>query len=118
MAHTYEPPTTERLFNVSGARIPAGSQCPSDNARIPAAYIHPSEYSWRPAAAYGLLGDVQTPAARYNLQEFVAPPTSYHNLTAWNRPRYKNLHFNGRSSWEAFLHKFVRLSRNQRWTET
>lgn len=118
MAHTYEPPTTERHFNVSHAQIPAASQCPSDYARIPAAYIHPPEYSWRPAAAYGLPRDVQTPAARYNLQEFVAPPTSYHNPTAWSRPRYKDLHFDGRSSWKAFLLKFVRLSRSQRWTET
>uniref|UniRef100_K1PRR6 Retrotransposon gag domain-containing protein n=1 Tax=Magallana gigas TaxID=29159 RepID=K1PRR6_MAGGI len=118
MAHIYEPPTTERPFNVSHARIPAASQCPSDYARIPAAYIHPPEYSWRPAAAYGLPGDVQTPAARYNLQEFVAPPTSYHNPTTWSRPNYKDLHFDGRTSWKPFLHKFVRLSRSQRWAET
>lgn len=118
MAHTYEPSTTERPFNVSQARIPTASQCPSDYARIPAAYTHPPEYSWRPAAAYGLPGDVQTPAARYNLQEFVGPPTSYHNPTTWSRPRYKDLHFDGRSSWKPFLHKFVRLSRSQRWTET
>lgn len=105
MAHTCEPPTTERHFNVS-------------HARIPAAYIHPSEYSWRPTADNGSPGDVQSPAARYNLQEFVAPPASYHNSTVWRRSRYKDLHFDGRSSWKAFLHKFVRLSRSQRWTET
>uniref|UniRef100_K1Q2B9 Uncharacterized protein n=1 Tax=Magallana gigas TaxID=29159 RepID=K1Q2B9_MAGGI len=103
---------------IAGSRIPAASQCPSEYARIPAAYIHPPEYSWRPAAAYGLPGDVQTPAARYNLQEFVAPPTSYHNPTTWSRPRYKDLHFDWRSSWKPFLHMFVRLSRSQRWTET
>jgi hypothetical protein len=33
-------------------------------------------------------------------------------------PTYKDLRYDGKSSWKSFLHKFVRLARSQRWSET
>jgi hypothetical protein len=33
-------------------------------------------------------------------------------------PRYKDLRYDGKSSWKSFLHKFVTLARSQRWSET
>lgn len=118
MAHTFKPPTTETPPHASHARIPAASCSPSEYAQLSAASHHPPEYSQTPSAAYGSPGDVQIPAVRYNPQDFAVPPGSYHNPTARSRPRYKDLHFDGRSSWKAFLHKFVRLSGSQQWTET
>ena len=33
------------------------------------------------------------------------------------KPRSKDLRYDGKSSWKAFLHKFVRLARSKQWTE-
>jgi hypothetical protein len=33
-------------------------------------------------------------------------------------PRYKDLRYDGKFSWKPFLHKFVKLARSHRWSET
>lgn len=42
--------------------------------------------------------------------------SEYERLSAASR--YKDLRYNGKSNWKAFLHKFVRLSCSQQWNET
>lgn len=36
---------------------------------------------------------------------------------ARSKLKYKDLRYDGKSSWKAFLHKFVRLLQNQQWTK-
>lgn len=35
-----------------------------------------------------------------------------------SKPKCKDLRYDDKSSWKAFLHKFVRLSRSQQWTKS
>lgn len=55
---------------------------------------------------------------QYNPQDYTAVPASSSHPTVRNRPRYKDLRYDGKSNWKAFLHKFVSLSRSQQWNET
>uniref|UniRef100_K1QXB9 Uncharacterized protein n=1 Tax=Magallana gigas TaxID=29159 RepID=K1QXB9_MAGGI len=67
-----------------------------------------------PIATYGSSGDVQLPVVRYNPQDYAALPASSSHPTVRNRPRYKDLRYDGKCNLKAFLHKFVR----QQWNET
>ncbi|XP_056003459.1 uncharacterized protein LOC130046578 [Ostrea edulis] len=41
----------------------------------------------------------------------------YATGTGRHAPKYKDLRYDGKSSWKSFLHKFARLARSQQWTE-
>jgi hypothetical protein len=52
----------------------------------------------------------------------ISPPPPYDTASAypqasWGRaPRYKDLRYDGTSSWKFFMLKFVRLARSQQWS--
>ena len=117
--------------HASYARTPAASCSPHGYARLSATSHQPPEYArssavsrgvpeflQTPVATYGSPGDVQQPAMQYNPQDYTALPASSSHPTVRYRPRYKDLRYDGKSNWKAFLHKFVRLSRSQQWNET
>ena len=138
--HAYEPPTRDVPSNASHARNPAAScsppeyarisaashhthedarlsaapHHPHEHARLSAASRHAPEFSQTPIATYGSSGDVQLPAVQYNPQDYAALPASSSHPTVRNRPRYKDLRYDGKCNLKAFLHKFVR----QQWNET
>ena len=54
---------------------------------------------------------------RHPLPPSLLVPTAIPAPGRVTKPRSKDLRYNGKSSWKAFLHKFVRLVRSEQWTE-
>ncbi|XP_062615272.1 uncharacterized protein LOC134277010 [Saccostrea cucullata] len=57
------------------------------------------------------------PVPAHQDSSFNSPAQNTSRAAAGSKPRYKDLRYDGKTSWKAFLHKFVRLSRSQLWTE-
>uniref|UniRef100_K1P6K3 Uncharacterized protein n=1 Tax=Magallana gigas TaxID=29159 RepID=K1P6K3_MAGGI len=59
-------------------------------------------------------GESEIKELRSRCSNYAALPASSSHPTVRNRPRYKDLRYDGKCNLKAFLHKFVR----QQWNET
>lgn len=126
-SHLYEPRETQVHF---GTPSPQATQQPNDlSPDLTFSVGHrPSSVVWPhlPSLSFS----TPTPCAQQQpTKHTLAPVTlggpSRHTSRSHDRgppaPRsklkYKDLRYDGKSSWKAFLHKFVRLSQSQQWTK-
>lgn len=92
------------------------------------ARVQPKMYEPRETQVHFL---TPTPRAQqqpteHNLAPVTSGGTSRHTLRSHgmnssaprSKLKYKDLQYDGKTSWKAYLHKFVRLSHNQQWTKT
>ena len=64
-----------------------------------------------------------TPGQPVPQATMLAPPPShavtgcYPSVSGGHAPRYKDLQYDGKTSWNSFMYKFVRMARSQQWSE-
>lgn len=132
--HMYEPRETQVHFGTPSPHAPQQQQPNGPTPRDLSPDLmfsvgqRPSSALWPhlPSLSFSTpTPHSQQQPTEHTLAQVISGGPSRHTLRSHGRdppaPRsklkYKDLRYDGKSSWKAFLHKFVRLSQSQQWTK-
>ena len=99
--------TPQVLCNIQGQGTVRGG------ARVAHVYPRPQDSAPQDMASPSCYYRTPAPIAT----QPVSIPRSPSPRPSHRKPRSKDLHYDGKSSWKSFLHKFVRLARSEQWAE-